>query len=79
VTIDDDVNRYIQLTGRAREYVFDPAAHLELTIVRQVLSLVDDAMRYEDVPPSTRRRVVNAVLWGDPEGFRDDDRTVRPG
>lgn len=69
---DDTVGRYIgQDPEQRKEYALDPAAHMRIEVLRQTLDAVERAMTYEDVPEESRRRVINRVVWGEPEGRVD--------
>lgn len=49
----------------------DPWHHAQLEVIRRAAHFFEDAMRYEDIDPGTRRRVLNRVLYGDPTGLED--------
>lgn len=69
---DATVGRYVgQDPERRKESTLDPAAHMRIELLRQTLDAVERAMVYEGVPEEARRRVINRVVWGEPEGLVD--------
>lgn len=75
---DDAISRYIgQTPERRKAHMLDPAAHLQAEVMRQTLDAVERAMVEERMPEETRRRVVNRVVWGEPEGLIDVHAKVR--
>ncbi|PRY35327.1 hypothetical protein [Umezawaea tangerina] len=42
----------------------------KLAHAKMVITMVEQALELEQVPERTRRRVVNTLLWGHPDGMR---------
>lgn len=75
---DATIGRYVDQTPEQRKaYMLDPAAHMRIETLRQTLDAVERAMAYEDIPEEARRRVINRVVWGEPEGYVDVRARVR--
>ena len=75
---DATIGRYVDQDPEQRKaYMLDPAVHLQTEVLRQTLDAVERAMAYEDVPEEARRRVINRVVWGEPEGLVDRHARVR--
>lgn len=75
---DATIGRYVDQNAEQRKaYALDPAAHMRVEALRQTLDAVERAMAYEDIPEETRRRVINRVVWGEPEGYVDARARVR--
>lgn len=69
---DDALDRYLDQNAEVRRaYLNDPVQHAQVELQRQVLDAADRAMAREGVPESARNRVVNRIVWGDPEGLVD--------
>ncbi|HEY9410779.1 MAG TPA: hypothetical protein VIP77_14460 [Jiangellaceae bacterium] len=69
---DDALDRYLAGTAEARRaYLQDPVQHAQVELQRQLLDAADRAMGAEGVLEETRQRVVNRIVWGDPEGVVD--------
>lgn len=47
----------------------DPWHHTMIEMMRRFAHMYDEAMRLEDVPEETRRRVLSMVLLGSPDGL----------
>lgn len=64
----------------AERYRDDPTTHLQVSVLRDVLLLVDKAMEAEGVSREVRDRVVHWVLAGEsPPGWEEDpDRELDP-
>jgi hypothetical protein len=74
---DDTLGRYLDQQPGMREVLHtDPVQHAHVELMRQMLDAADRAMADEGVPGEARRRVVNRMVWGEPEG-RIDARTQR--
>ena len=77
---DHTLNRYLnQQPGMRKALLTDPVQHMQVEALRRTLAMADRAMADEGVSEETRRRVVNRVVWGEPEGHVDvytqmDDR-----
>lgn len=76
----DDIDRaWGEWVGRNRpaspelrlQQANDPWQHAQLEVIRRMTQVYEDAMRFEDIEPKTRRRVLNRVLYGDPTGLED--------
>ncbi|MEW2420455.1 hypothetical protein AB0911_07915 [Streptomyces nigra] len=75
---DDTVNRYLsQQPGMREALLSDPVQHMQAEALRQTLGMVERALTDEGVPDDVRRRVVNRVVWGEPEGRIDFHARVR--
>lgn len=69
---DAAIGRYVgQDPERRKAYALDPAAHMRIEALRQTLDAVERAMADEGVTEKARRRVINRVVWGEPEGLVD--------
>lgn len=69
---DSIVNRYLARQPGMREALLtDPVQHMQVEALRQTLAMVERALIQEGVPDDVRRRVINRVVWGEPEGHVD--------
>ncbi|MFL6096097.1 MAG: hypothetical protein ACJ71Y_11665 [Blastococcus sp.] len=69
---DDALDRYIAGNAEARSaYLQDPVQHAQVELQRRLLDAAERAMDAEGVPEEARQRVVNRIVWGDPEGVVD--------
>ncbi|MDX3314661.1 hypothetical protein P1S61_37540 [Streptomyces sp. ME08-AFT2] len=69
---DDTLGRYLdQQPGMRQALLTDPVQKMQAEALRQTLSMVERALTDEGVPDDVRRRVINRVVWGEPEGFVD--------
>ncbi|MFD4596744.1 hypothetical protein ACFWPQ_01800 [Streptomyces sp. NPDC058464] len=69
---DDTLGRYLdQQPGMREALLHDPVQHYQAQFMRRTLAAADRAMADEDVPDAVRRRVVNRIVWGEPEGRVD--------
>lgn len=69
---DDTLNRYLaQQPGMREALLRDPVQHMQAEALRQTLAMVERALADEGVPDDVQRRVVNRVVWGEPEGRVD--------
>ena len=69
---DDTLGRYLDRQPGMREALLtDPFQHAQTELMRQLLDGAERAMADEGVPDEARRRVVNRVVWGEPEGLVD--------
>ena len=75
---DDTIGRYIdQRPGLRETLLHDVVQHREAEQLRQTLAAVERAMVEERVPEEARRRVINRMVWGEPEGLVDVHTKVR--
>lgn len=75
---DDTLGRYLaQQPGMRQALLTDPVQHMQAEALRQTLAMVERALADEGVPDDARRRVVNRVVWGEPEGRVDFHARVR--
>jgi len=69
---DDTFGRYLDQQPGMREALHtDPVQHAQAELMRQMLDGAERAMTDEGVPEKARRRVVNRIVWGEPEGLID--------
>lgn len=69
---DDALGRYLnQQPGMREALLHDPVQHAQAELLRQTLTSVERAMNDERVPGDVRRRVINRIVWGEPEGYVD--------
>jgi hypothetical protein len=69
---DDSLDRYLDGNAEAkRAYLEDPIQHAQIELQRQALDAADRAMASEGIPEDVRNRVVNRIVWGEPEGLVD--------
>lgn len=69
---DATISRYLDLQPGMREALLrNPARRAQIEALRQALTMVERALADEDVPREVQRRVINRVIWGDPEGLVD--------
>ncbi|MGW2938615.1 hypothetical protein ACWDA7_44190 [Streptomyces sp. NPDC001156] len=62
---------------QGKAYALDPVTHHDVEVMRRTLDAAERAMDCEGVPEEARRRVVNQVVWGEPEGLVDVHARVR--
>ena len=75
---DDTLNRYLaQQPGMREALLHDPVQHMQAEALRQTLAMVERALTDEGVPDDVQRRIVNRVVWGEPEGRVDFHARVR--
>lgn len=75
---DDVLNRYLeQQPGMRQQLLTDPLQHAQAEWMRQTLAAAERAMADEGVPDEARRRVINRIVWGEPEGRIDMHARVR--
>ncbi|MFF7881021.1 hypothetical protein ACH40F_07915 [Streptomyces sp. NPDC020794] len=75
---DDLLGRYLdQQPGMRQALLEDPVQHAQAEMMRQLLNHAERAMADEGIPPEVRRRVVNRIVWGEPEGYVDVRARVR--
>jgi hypothetical protein len=71
---DSIVKRYLDQTPERGDAFRDsPMFHAQVTWTRDVLDLMERAMGREGVPPGARLRILNAVVFGDPEGSEEEE------
>lgn len=69
---DDTLSRYLDQQPGMRETLHnDPMQHYQAQHLRRTLAATDRAMADEDIPEEVRRRVINRIVWGEPEGRVD--------
>lgn len=69
---DATIGHYIdQQPGLRETLLHDVVQHRQAEQLRQTLAAVERAMADEGVPDEARRRVINRVVWGEPEGHVD--------
>lgn len=66
-----------QQPGMRQALLEDPVQHAQTELMRRTLDATDRAMADEGVPEETRRRVVNRIVWGEPEGLVDVHAKIR--
>jgi hypothetical protein len=75
---DDILNRYLgQQPGMREALLNDPVQKIQVESLRQALTMVERALADEGLPVDVSRRVVNRIVWGDPEGYVDVHAKVR--
>lgn len=60
----DPLSRYMQRTGADKAAHTDPAAALQLNLLRFMISVAESAMADEGVPSGVARRVVEKLIYG---------------
>lgn len=69
---DGTLSRYLDQQPGMREALRnDPLQHAQAEWTRQTLAATERAMADEGTPDEVRRRVVNRIVWGEPEGRVD--------
>ncbi|MFE2712243.1 hypothetical protein ACFXKI_09695 [Streptomyces mirabilis] len=69
---DATLGQYIdRQPGMRAALLHDPVQKAQIEALRQTLTMMDRALADESVPEETRRRVINRIVWGDPEGLVD--------
>jgi hypothetical protein len=69
---DNALGRYLdQNPGQREAYALDPMAHHEIELMRRMLGAFERTMSDEGVSEEVRHRVVNCLVWGEPEGRVD--------
>lgn len=69
---DDTLGRYLdQQPGMREALLHDVVQHRQAEQLRQTLAAVERAMADEGVTNDARRRVINRIVWGEPEGLVD--------
>ncbi len=70
--IDDVLGRYLDHQPGMREALLhDPVQKAQIESLRQTLTMMERALADEGVAPEVARRVINRIVWGDPEGRTD--------
>lgn len=76
--VDDILGRYLdQQAGMRAALLNDPMQHMQAEALRQTLTMVERALIDEGVSEDVRRRVINRVVWGEPEGHVDVHARMR--
>jgi hypothetical protein len=69
---DDVLSRYLgQQPGMREALLTDPAQKMQVESLRQTLTMMERALADEGIPEDVARRVINRIVWGDPEGHVD--------
>lgn len=69
---DGTLSRYLdQQRGMRRALLEDPVQCAQTELLRRTLAAMERAMVDEGVDEDAQRRIVNRVVWGDPDGLRD--------
>ena len=69
---DSTIGRYLdQQPGMRQALLHDPMQHALTQSMRQLLAAADRAMDDEDIPEEVRHRIVNRIVWGEPQGRVD--------
>lgn len=69
---DDVLSRYFGQQPDMREKLLtDPVQHAQAESLRQTLALLERALADEDIPDEAAHRVINRIVWGDPNGRVD--------
>ena len=66
---DKTLSRYLDAFQTRRAYHLDPQVHADVERMRMLVDAAERAMADEGVPVQTQRRVINRVVFGDPEGL----------
>lgn len=75
---DDTLGRYLDQNPTMRQACLeDPVQHAQVESTRRTLDAADRAMADEGIPGEVRRRVVNRMVWGEPEGRVDVHARMR--
>lgn len=75
---DEVLGRYLdQQPGMRQALLEDPVQHAQTELMRRTLAAVERGMTDEGIPPEVRCRVVNRIVWGEPEGLVDVHARVR--
>ncbi|WP_435279156.1 hypothetical protein [Streptomyces sp. 1222.5] len=67
-TLREYVNRQPELRVAL---LHDPLRKAQIETLRQTLATVEQALADEGLPDETQRRVINRIVWGNPEGLAD--------
>lgn len=69
---DDSLSRYLDQQPGVREALLhDPVQHAQVEALRQTMATAERALSDEGIPVDVQRRVVNRIVWGEPEGRVD--------
>ncbi|NUS79166.1 MAG: hypothetical protein HOV70_23610 [Streptomyces sp.] len=70
--VDDVVGGYVDAQPGMRAALSDdPVQQAQIESLRQALAMVERALVDEGVSEDVRRRVINRVVWGEPDGRVD--------
>lgn len=58
------LDRHLGRTGAAASASRDPAAHLQVAVLRDFLRVLQCALDDENIDPDTTRRVIERVIYG---------------
>lgn len=65
---DGVLGRYLDTEPGLRARILrDPVEHARVESMRRYLDVTEGALSGEGVPEGVRRRVLNRIVWGDPE------------
>jgi hypothetical protein len=69
---DATLGQYVDHQPGLREALLhDPVQKAQIEALRQTLAMMERALADEGIRDETRRRVINRIVWGDPEGLVD--------
>ncbi|WP_329336114.1 hypothetical protein OG252_13165 [Streptomyces sp. NBC_01352] len=69
---DDALGRYLdQQPGMREALLHDPVQKAQIEALRQTLTMMERALADEGIPDEVRHRLINRIIWGDPEGRVD--------
>jgi hypothetical protein len=75
---DDTIARHLaQQPGMRQALLEDPVQRAQTELMRRTLAAAERAMTDERVPDEVRRRVINRIVWGEPEGRIDVHAQMR--
>lgn len=75
---DKTLSRYLdQQPGMREALLNDPMQHAQAEMMRQMLEIAERAMDAEDISLETQRRVVNRIVWGEPEGVHRHSQLIQ--
>lgn len=76
--VDSNLGRYLdQQPGMREALLKDPVQKMQVEALRKTLDMVERALIDEGVPEDARHRVINRVVWGEPEGHVDVHARMR--
>ena len=69
---DDVLSRYLGQHPEMRQTLYhDPVQDAQVESLRQTLTMMERALADEGIPDEIAHRVINRIVWGDPEGHVD--------
>lgn len=70
--VDETLGRYVDQQSELRATVLsDPVQNMRIQDLRQTLDAMERALAAEGIAEEVRRRAINRIVWGDPEGLTD--------